>query len=194
MNPRPTQGKGGRFVGYRPPAEVSEAEPTDALPGSPAKQAVLAARVAAGQSLHADGDVLDDPSHSLTFARRGNRLVRSGEQEVRPEVGEPTKCLRMRKQNRKKCRTAPLRPVLLVLGEGALDHVGAAIRRARLRAGQSHRSVEAATGVACGTLSRIESGQLRDVGLLVLLALARTFGCTLDALVGHDVDRRPPAC
>ena len=65
----------------------------------------------------------------------------------------------------------------------ALDEVGARLRGLRRQRGATLAEVSAGTGVSVSTLSRLESGTRRPT-LELLLPLAKTYGVTLDDLVG----------
>ena len=65
----------------------------------------------------------------------------------------------------------------------ALDAVGARLRGLRRQRGATLAEVSAGTGVSVSTLSRLESGTRRPT-LELLLPLAKTYGVTLDDLVG----------
>ncbi|GAB7192269.1 XRE family transcriptional regulator [Kineococcus sp. NUM-3379] len=67
--------------------------------------------------------------------------------------------------------------------DGVLAAVGPRLRRARTRRGLTLAAVSAATGTSVSTLSRLESGARRPA-LELLLPLARTYGVSLDELVG----------
>jgi transcriptional regulator with XRE-family HTH domain len=65
----------------------------------------------------------------------------------------------------------------------AIAAAGPRLRTLRRQRGDTLAEVSAATGISTSTLSRLESGSRRPT-LELLLPLARTYGVTLDELVG----------
>ncbi len=74
--------------------------------------------------------------------------------------------------------------------ENVLEQVGARLRSLRQYRSVTLAVLAEATGISTSTLSRIENGRLRPT-LEQLLPLARTYGVTLDELVGGPLTGDP---
>lgn len=74
--------------------------------------------------------------------------------------------------------------------QAALTGVGPRLRALRAQRRTTLKAVAAATGISVSTLSRLESGQRRPT-LELLLPLARTYGVTMDELVGGPATGDP---
>jgi XRE family transcriptional regulator, regulator of sulfur utilization len=144
---------------------------TDALPGSPEKVDVLAARAARRESLFSDRDTDQDECRGLagrpTAGTGGvNRQTRPAATVV--EKGRPWKG---------RCRPE------------ALSRFGGRLHHYRTRRGLSQEQLARKAGMTHDFVSRLERGT-RLPTVAVLLALAGALGLTPDALLGV---RPPPA-
>jgi transcriptional regulator with XRE-family HTH domain len=70
--------------------------------------------------------------------------------------------------------------------------IGQRVRAARIAAGLSQGQVAERSGVAQPAISRIERGETREPGVLIMAGIARALDVTVDELVAHNVRRRPP--
>ena len=70
----------------------------------------------------------------------------------------------------------------------SLIEIGQALSSSRRAAGLTQKAAAQSAGLSQGTVSRYESGDL-DASLSNLLLLARTYGCTLSALVADPLQQ-----
>jgi transcriptional regulator with XRE-family HTH domain len=68
----------------------------------------------------------------------------------------------------------------------SLIEIGQALSSSRRAAGLTQKAAAQSAGLSQGTVSRYESGDL-DASLSSLLLLARTYNCTLSALVAGSL-------
>lgn len=171
----------GRFGSvWQTPTRLEEATPTDALPGTQAKQDVMRARVERGEAVHAD-DVLSDPERHVAWVAAGNNAqVVGGEGQGRAEPGE-----RKRRKKRRASDSSTRRVLMVELGIRPREPFGPRLRRLRLGRGISLRDLEAHTGISRSTLSRLEAGDRRHPSLALLWGLADALGMSIDHLVGR---------
>jgi transcriptional regulator with XRE-family HTH domain len=69
--------------------------------------------------------------------------------------------------------------------------IGQRVRAARIAAGLSQEQLAERCGVAQAAISRIERGETREPGVLVMAGIARALELSIDELVAHSVRRRP---
>jgi transcriptional regulator with XRE-family HTH domain len=83
-----------------------------------------------------------------------------------------------------------------------MQHLGEEVHRERRRRKWSQKELAQRVDMSPSTLSNLETGKLRTITIVHLLALARTFGRSIDSLLGEEEesqvrrkspDRKPAA-
>jgi transcriptional regulator with XRE-family HTH domain len=68
--------------------------------------------------------------------------------------------------------------------------IGQRVHAARIAAGLSQGQLAERAGVAQAAISRIERGETREPGVLIMAGIARALELTIDELVAHNLRRR----
>ena len=68
--------------------------------------------------------------------------------------------------------------------------IGQRVHAARIAAGLSQGQLAERVGVAQAAISRIERGETREPGVLIMAGIARALDTSIDELVAHGVRRR----
>lgn len=156
--PKQPPGGGVPLSRLESPAPARPAAPTDALPGSPEKLAVLASRARRRQSLRCPGDALDDPARALEFRTSGNGArVATGVRAVDPEGAATSR----------------------VPG----DTFAARLRRLRQRSGMSPKALASRVGVSVRAVEHWESGS-REPAWSQAVRVVQALGCAFEELAG----------
>ena len=68
--------------------------------------------------------------------------------------------------------------------------IGQRVHAARVAAGLSQGQLAERAGVAQAAISRIERGETREPGVLIMAGIARALDTSIEELVGHGARRR----